>query len=88
MPHETDGPRAVQRLLLPAIVHIPAAYWSIPGALSSGVSVHDLFPNGIKSLIVTNCFFSFTGTVWHCPLPMSQQGQGGQEETPSHSYRN
>lgn len=26
MPHQTDGPRAVQRFLLPAIVRIPAAY--------------------------------------------------------------
>lgn len=51
VPRQTDGPRAVQRLLLPASPYtscLPA----ILGALCSGVSVHDLFPSGIK---ITYC---------------------------------
>lgn len=73
VPRQTDGSRAVQRLLLPAIVHIPAVYqpYQVPFAQECLYTIY--FLAELKSLIVTKRFFSFAGTVWHCPPPISQQ---------------
>lgn len=73
VPHQTDGPRAVQGIQLPAVAHTPAVYhpYQVPLAQECWYMIY--FLTELKSLTVTKSCFSFTGTVWHCPTPVRQQ---------------